>query len=121
MLVHNFFKHMVNYGKKIKEYRKEKNLSQAELAEKTQMGQTSISAWEKSAYPPLEFIEKSLEVLKPELLLWEFFIEDLNQLNNYIPSWIKPDQLEFLKKFNSLPVEKQKHLLKVFNDIIETP
>jgi len=71
------------YGEKIKQIRKKAKLSQEELSEKTGYAQTSISSWEKQAYPPLDFVDKVLKILKPGMKLWEFFIEDKDKEEIY--------------------------------------
>ena len=51
---------MKTIGTKIKELRKEKKLTQKELAEKLKIGQASISEWEKDLYEPTASAIKSL-------------------------------------------------------------
>jgi transcriptional regulator with XRE-family HTH domain len=84
LIFKNYYVYNMNmYGEKIKRIRKEANLSQEELSDRTDYAQTSISSWEKQAYPPLDFIDKVLKILKPEMKLWEFFIEDKERENFY--------------------------------------
>jgi transcriptional regulator with XRE-family HTH domain len=89
----------VNYGELLKNLRKDSNFSQKDLAEKLNVRQGTVSAWEKSAYPPLDAIEKVCNYFnKP---MWEFFLDDPVKLKNYIPPYITPDDAEILKILNT--------------------
>jgi len=106
------------YGNKIRKFREEKNLSQEFIAEKTGMPQTSISTWERSEFPPIEFVIEALKILKPNMKLWEFFIEDISELDSYMPHWLMPEHLKFIEEISTLPFEKQKALLSAFIDCV---
>jgi transcriptional regulator with XRE-family HTH domain len=58
-------------GKRIRELRKNAGLNQADLARMTGVSRPNISFWEKSAFPPMEAVDKVCRALGLEL--WEFF------------------------------------------------
>ncbi len=106
----------MNYGIKLKSIRENAGLYQKDLADKINTNQGNISFWEKSSYPPLDAIEKICNALN--IKVWEFFIEDPEELKNYMPSWIQPQQLTFLELFNQLPEKKQLKYLNAFTEIL---
>ncbi len=53
---------METIGNRIKELRKEKELTQKELAKKLNIGQSSISEWEKNKYEPTATAIKMLAI-----------------------------------------------------------
>jgi transcriptional regulator with XRE-family HTH domain len=93
------------YGEKIRRYRKEAKLSQAELGTLTDTPQTSVSTWESAAYPPLDFIVKTLKVLKPDMMLWEFFVTEEERPRNCVSSEISRETLELLAELQNMPAE----------------
>lgn len=110
------------YGKKLKELRKEAGFTQEDIAIKTGFPQSSISYWEKAQYPPLDFIVETLKLVKPNLKLWEFFIETDSDLKDYVPSYLKkrPEWIPFIQSFeNSLTEEQKKLILHGFIDIVK--
>ena len=105
------------YGHKIKEIRQQSGLSQKDVADKMKINQTSVSDMEKAIYPPLNRIEQFCKVF--DIKLWEFFVDNPQELNNYLPAGVYPEQIEFLKEFNLLPKEKQLGYLEAFIKIVE--
>ena len=63
---------MIQFKERLKELRKEKHLSQAELAKELQVSQRSISSWETGFRQPdfetLEFLAKFFNVTTDYLL-----------------------------------------------------
>ena len=57
---------MINYAKKIKEYRERKFLTQSEFAASIGVGKTTIVRWENSQFEPTIKIKKKL---------YELFVE----------------------------------------------
>lgn len=53
---------MTDIGKKIKELRIEKNLTQKQLSEKLKIAQSSISEWEKGKYEPTATAIKQISI-----------------------------------------------------------
>ncbi len=104
-------------GKRIKELLKLKGMNQNELAVKIGIHPQSVSRWINSSYLSTEVVEKVCQALDLEII--DFFLKDPKQLENYTPSWIKPEQLELIKKLNSLPEEKQVELVKAFLAVVE--
>lgn len=105
----------MNYGERLKTIRKKAGLSQKELGEKLGFHQGTVSAWEKSSYPPLDAIEKICRLL--EIPVYEFFFTEKDK-EGIIPPGIDPIQVKILQEINKLPVKKRKlfHelLIKVF-------
>jgi len=106
---------IMNYGERIKVIRKRGGFSQRELGEKLGFHQGTVSAWEKSAYPPLDAIEKVCRILK--VPLYEFFLTD-EERDELVPSGVDPVQVKILQEINRLPVKKRKTfhemLIKIF-------
>lgn len=111
---------MSNYGEKIKNLRKERNVSQLTLSEKIGLPQTSISSYEKYSEPPLDFLRKALAFLAPEMKLFEFIAEpeDLEKYKDN-PSWILPEDLEMLRALYDLPLETRIKIRKLWVDSVE--
>lgn len=74
--------------------------------------------YEKQAYPPLDFIVKSLKVLKPEMKLFEFFADD-GDLKNYIPSWMTASDLMVIRFINGLERDNQDFIKETLNRLLE--
>jgi transcriptional regulator with XRE-family HTH domain len=72
----------MNWGKRIIDIRSDKGHKQTDLAKLLNVGQTTVSAWERSAYPPLDAIDKICNLYN--IRLWEFFLLDNKELNNYM-------------------------------------
>lgn len=53
----------MSIGEKITELRKEKELTQTELAEKLQIGQSTVSEWEHGNYEPTASAIRQLSLL----------------------------------------------------------
>jgi transcriptional regulator with XRE-family HTH domain len=101
-------KDVINYGEKIRDLRKSKGWTQKLLSDRINMPQTSVSTWEKIPGPPVEFLYKAHSILtNGQEKFWEFFVEDQNELNDYIPHDIAPIQVEIFRKINHLPEEKR--------------
>lgn len=49
----------------------------------------------------------------------EIFVESDKKLKNYYPSWLEPEQADFLKLFNRLPARKRELILEGFVKIVE--
>ena len=105
----------MNYGERLKLIRKKAGYSQKQLGEELGFHQGTVSAWEKSTYPPLDSIEKICRLLK--MPVYEFFITDLDR-EDIVPSGIDPIQVKILQEINKLPVKKRKlvheMLIKLF-------
>lgn len=108
---------MANYGKKLKELRKNSALSQKDLAIRIGITPPNLSQWESMAIPPLEGIMKVCEELG--VPLWRFFREEEPGDAGALPDWIRPEQLAFLKELGALPEDAQKQLLEHFTGIIK--
>lgn len=106
----------MSYGKKIKMIREEIGWSQAVLAKRIRLPQTSVSNYERSTYPPLEFIIKALAAMRPAMKLYEFFIdyeEAAAQLG------ISTDSLELAREIEKLPDELKYKFLKYVDSGLE--
>lgn len=114
---------MIHYGEKIKTMRRDRNITQALLAELTNIPQTSISTWEKNPDPPLNFIRKSLEVMDDDVSLWQFFYEEEEKENTgvaFLPPYIKPEQAETLRIINTkFDIETRIAIWKAFLSSLE--
>jgi transcriptional regulator with XRE-family HTH domain len=101
---------MRHYGKEIKGMRKEAKWSQTDLANETGLVQTSISGWEQNSLPPLEFIVKSLQVLRPGLSLSDFFRDDEDDAKQLdIPA----EYIEVIRAISRKHPNVQKKLWKI--------
>lgn len=87
------------YGKKIKWMREHYGYSQRELANKIGVPPSTISFWEKSEYPSLEGIVKICNAFN--LNIWEFFIDDHNELKKILPSFITIEDATLIKIINT--------------------
>ncbi len=103
------FRLLETFGKKIKDYRKLRNLSQEALAEKLDVTSKTISQWEtgKSFIKPETFY-KLCEVLEvgeedlfsfPVVKTGNTFIDQLNEIALNIPPARQKQALEILKTF----------------------
>ncbi len=107
------------YGERLKILRKQASLTQEQLAIGIDEPRSNVSLWEKQAYPPLNFIIKAVAYLKPDQKLWEFFVDDMDEVDKLLPAWVEPEQIEFLKIFNSLKPEIREQLLSGFLSIVK--
>lgn len=90
-------------GLKIRQLRKKRNLTQAELSAKIGVQQSDLSRMEKGEYRiSLDILFKILEVFQMSMV--EFFEEIAPKENNEL-------QNEFLKEFSSLSKEEQEEIL----------
>jgi transcriptional regulator with XRE-family HTH domain len=105
------------YGERIKKLRKELEMSQGLLSQKTGFAQTSISVWEKSSYPPIDFIEKALKILKPKMSLSEFFYETEEEAKRFnLPKIC----VEMAHEINLLPDDLQEKIYNDFSNYLDT-
>lgn len=75
----------INFGKRLRELRKERNLSQRQVAEELFVGQTTISGWEKAKKEP------SLDILQMLANYFDVTVDYLigNEEKRYNPKGIK--------------------------------
>lgn len=106
---------MENYGKKIKDLRREKEISQKELAARVGISPPNLSQWEAMTLPPLEGIIKVCQEL--EIPLWQFFLTEEETVTDFMPPWFRQEHLEFIKELSQLPEDLQDTLLKSFTEI----
>lgn len=99
------------YGERLKQIRSRNGLTLEDVGKKLGVRHSTVAGWEKSSYPPLKGIEKICRLFNVPLL--EFFAGK-DELDNYMPSWLMPEQIVFLKSFSEIPKEKQKGLLSAF-------
>lgn len=91
-------------GLKIRQLRKKRNLTQAELSAKIGVQQSDLSRMEKGEYRiSLDTLFKILQVF--EMTILEFFEE-------VAPRESLNSQKEFLEEFSSLPKEEQEEILE---------
>ncbi len=109
---------MAMFGEKICKYRDEKDLTQLQLAKMIGITRHKVLNYEKQAYPPLDFIVKSLKVLKPGMRLFEFFAEE-GELDKYLPSWITEEDAYALHFINGLDREHQVFFKKTVNRLLK--
>lgn len=97
-------------GKFIKEYRKEKNLTQFQLAEKLGLSEFYISALETGARQPGKntLIKLCNETHRP----MEFFLDMQTEYS------IKVQIQELYDRISKLPLEHQKHVINIIDCII---
>ena len=102
------------YGEKIKQLRKQANLSQAELANLVGISRPNISFWENAEYPPLDAIDRICKVF--DIDIWRFFID-----NGDIENTLKiPEGFSgFIQRLSALDDDKRLDLLDIFNVILE--
>lgn len=62
---------IVNYGDKLRRIRKQKDLSQTQMADITGFSQSMISTFEKNTFPELEYVYKFCIYFN--IPIWEFF------------------------------------------------
>jgi transcriptional regulator with XRE-family HTH domain len=102
-------------GRRLEALIKKSGLSKKEFAARINTPPQTLSGWFKWDDIPLANIRRCCDILN--IKLWEFFVENDAELQDYVPSWITPGQIEFLKAFNSLPKKQQEKLLKAFIEI----
>lgn len=91
-------------GLKIRQLRKKRNLTQAELSAKIGVQQSDLSRMEKGEYRiSLDTLFKILQVF--EMTMAEFFEE-------VAPKETTGSQREFVEEFSSLPKEEQEEILE---------
>ena len=57
---------MINYARKIKEYRERKFLTQVELAELLGVGKSSITRWENGQFEPTRLVKEKIRLICEE-------------------------------------------------------
>ena len=110
-------------GERLLQLRKKLGLSQLDMATHAQLSRTYIGHVENGIQNPsfafLVKIARTFNISVDWLLFGSGQMEllpDDHYLNN-----LNARQLDFLKKFNTLPETKQNHLLNVFDNIIDIP
>lgn len=103
------FKLLETFGKKIKDYRKLRNLSQETLAEKLDVTSKTISQWERGkSFIKIETFYKLCEVLDikeedllsfPAIKTGNAFIDQLNKIAINIPPARQEQVIQILKTF----------------------
>lgn len=111
MDVNTFFKDL---GARIAQYRKDQNLTQAEIAGKLGVTQQLIASYEKGIRRlPLWTLFRIAEILQA----------DLNGLLGFKSDKIKPGpspkMLKTLEQINKLPTTKQKMVFEFLNNFIQ--
>lgn len=96
---------MEHIGERIRKIRKSNNLTQRQLEDKIEVGNSTVSGWEKMAMPPLEGICKICDYFK--IPLWQFFApEDL-----VIPG-LDPDEAKYMRAFKEVPTNVQAMMIE---------
>jgi transcriptional regulator with XRE-family HTH domain len=101
-----------DWGYRLSDIRKKKGLTQYELADKAGIPRSNISAWESSAYPPLENIERICNIL--DVPLSHFFTPE----NIVIPD-LTPEEAEYFNLFKSVPDKIQAMMIEATANIVE--
>lgn len=99
---------MVTVGDKIREYRKMRNMTQAELAERVHVMQNTISSWESGRTEPrMGMIEVLAEVLncRKSDLIGEVSVHEL----------LSPKELRLIVAFRKLTDSQQDMIISVVN------
>lgn len=103
---------MTELGKRIQQLRKEKGLSQTELAQNTGISYAQISRYEiKGAQPPAEVLNKLAEALDTSvdyLINGDTTEKALNTLKDV-------ELLKQFKEINQLPEDEKQTILKVIS------
>lgn len=112
-------------GKFIGELRKEKDLKQAELAEKLGVTSKTVSRWETGKYMPdlslFTDIAQILGVTINELLQGERLIKKKNSSSIEIEIKLEIEAEQYRKLFNYFKKENNKHINKKQHDIYFSP
>ena len=103
-------------GDKIRSLRQNHGHTQTSLEEKLGLSNGTISNWENNPEPPTHGIIKICNFYN--IFLIDFVLID-EDISGYVPSWIRPEQIAFIKSFNNIPKEKQVKLLKAFIEIVD--
>lgn len=98
-----------NFGKRLKEIRKQKKITQFELAELANIDEKHVSNIERGGnFPRVELLEKFAEILDVEI--YEFFkldhLKSKEELINVIT-----------KKLNNSSEKEVRHIYKVINEL----
>ena len=116
---------MSTIGDNIKRIRKSKKMTQAQLAEKTEISVMSVRRFETGArVPKLDMVDKiavALDVSPADLLGWDW-IDDLQEMRENAPKIINSDEYENFEQFimskgYSLSLKDKK--LWVYHDIFD--
>ena len=109
---------MIGYGTKLKNLIKDSGYTLKEISERIDVPASTIASWYKSEYPPLDSIIKMCEFFK--INVWEFFINDNEELKKILPSFISTDEINMLKLINTrMDVEQRIIVKKAFLEIIK--
>ena len=105
------------YGEKIKRIREERGMTLHELGRQLKVRHSTVGAWENSTFPPLKAIHKICDYFN--IQLWEFFIEDENELNQYLPAYITDEDVKIIKTLNlKIDGEQRKEIKLIFEKIL---
>ncbi len=112
---------MTGYGTKLKNLIKDSGYTLKQISEKIEVPASTIASWYKSEYPPLEAIIKMCCFLK--INLWEFFINDNEDLKNILPDYIKPEDAALFKLLNndvdiSIRIEVKKLMVQTMKVVL---
>ena len=106
----------MNIGTNIKKYRKEKGLTQRELADKLNIATNSLSRYEiGERRPPIDMIEKIAEILNvtPIQLMYDEEVENaLNQSGEILSNFNPNDSSTFTEVSFEDEVQRQEMYLK---------
>ena len=102
------------FGRKIKDLRKELNLTQAQAAEITGFPQSSISGIEKSEFPSLEYIYRLCEYA--EMDISEFFSDKSALAEKYD---IPEEYILLIQKLMETPEEFRIKMLNMITEFTE--
>lgn len=96
---------MINILEKIRKYRIERNWSEYQLAEKSELPQSTISSWyRKNQIPTIQSLEKICSAFN--ISLSQFLIED-----DITETYLTEEQKELLLCYSKLSKEQQEALI----------
>lgn len=108
-------------GQRLLEARKKLGLSQLEMARQANLARTYIGHVENGKQnPSFDFLMKiagQFDISIDWLLFGRGQMEILPE--NHCLNHLDSEQIEFLKRLNEVPKEKQSRILKIVNDLLE--
>lgn len=104
---------METFGKKLAKLRKEKKLSQTDLAKKLSTSVSVISRYERDEMTP------SIDTAKKLATLLETSVGYLLGENEQADLFKNPDMLKRFKDILSFPIDKQEHILFALDSMIK--
>jgi len=108
---------MFHCGKKVRYLLKEIGKSPVDLAIGIDSPIPTVRGWMRLPTLTLDNIEKICGFLN--IPLWEFFIEDENELNQYLPAYITDEDVKIIKTLNlKIDGEQRKEIKLIFEKIL---